>query len=111
MHHLIDTKRHPKADTRGVAKATKVPGACFDSIHCEVDHKVDERQPPQANINCTDDDKRQQSMYRAMQSKWRYEAPVRSRLLQHVAILQWKVRNEMFDLKSYNEKQKYPPGR
>lgn len=104
VHHLVNAERHPKTDTGCVAKAPEVSGASFDTIHREMHEEVNQSQPPQFQINQADDRKRDHRMNCRVQRKGGNEAPIGSRFLQHVAILQWKVGDKMFDLKRDNQK-------
>lgn len=99
VNHLIKSKRHPKAAFRNVVEATQITRPRLHAIHREMHDKVDNRKPPEPRLKTTDDDQSQKRMDRTVRRQRRNETPIRAFLLQHVAILQREIRDEVFQLK------------
>jgi hypothetical protein len=106
MDHLIQTERRPETSFCNIGISPEVPRARLNPIHHKMDDKVTDRQPPKTRLNHENNRQGQHRMNSAMKSEWSEETPIGSLLLKHIAVLQRKIGDEVFQLK-HDEQNEY----
>jgi hypothetical protein len=67
MNHLIETQAVPKTRLISVMKSPQVFRPRFDSIHSEVNNKIDKCQPPKLRFQIHSDQQSADGMHGAME--------------------------------------------
>lgn len=107
MNHLIEPKRDPKTFRGQIVKAAKITRARLDSIHCKMNHKIQNGEPPKTGIPPEDYGEGGGAMNRAMNRQRPEEIPSWAAFLQHVDVLKDEIGKKMLDMKN-NEQEKKP---
>ena len=68
MHHLIEAKANPVDLFAVIRVATQVAGPRLDSVHRKMNHKIDQRQPPQRGLNRQRNDQSHEGVQSAVES-------------------------------------------
>lgn len=103
MHHLIRAEKNPIHLRAVIIEAAQKARSRLDSVHHEMNGKIENSEVPERRVHIKHNRKAEQTVNSRVNGKRERETPPFIALLEHINILEDKIRQKVFNLKNDQE--------